>query len=231
MTPARLLPPLLALAAFVAVCCQLDPGGADPGMPQGPGLTVDEGFYSQQGAYLSAAVRAYGVALVHPASLAEVFDPANNYLPDHPPLGKLWLGAWHDLAWAVHAPESPGGPVSVARARVGSAAAFALTVGLLAWCGARWFGAVAGVSAGVLLGLTPRVWGHAHLASLETVTNLFFTLALCGIAAWWDPRAAGLKRPACVRRAAGAGVPVQDPGGVADPRGCRVGGVARGAGV
>ena len=186
----------LTLAAFAAVCCQLDPGGSDPGMPHGPGLTVDEGFYSQQGAYLSAAVRAYGVALAHPASLAEVFDPANNYLPDHPPLGKLWLGTWHDLAWAVHAPESPGGPVSVARARVGSAAAFALTVGLLAWCGVRWLGAVAGVCAGVLLCLTPRVWGHAHLASLETVTNLFVTLALCGVAAWWDPRAQSYKRPA-----------------------------------
>ena len=186
----------LALAVFVAVCCQLDPGGSDPGMPRGPGLTVDEGFYSQQGAYLSAAVRAYGAALVHPASLAEIFDPANNYLPDHPPLGKLWLGVWHDLAWAVHAPESPGGPVSAARARVGSAAAFALTVGLLAWCGARWFGTVAGVSAGVLLCLTPRVWGHAHLASLETVTNLFFTAAVCGVAAWWDPRTRGLKHPA-----------------------------------
>ena len=186
----------LALAAFAAVCCQLDPGGADPGMPQGPGLTVDEGFYSQQGAYLSAAVRTYGVALIHPASLAEVFDPTNNYLPDHPPLGKLWLGVWHDLAWAVHAPESPGGPVSVARARVGSAAAFALTVGLLVWCGGRWFGTVAGVAAGVLLCLTPRVWGHAHLASLETVTNLFFTAALCGVAAWWDPRVQSYKRPA-----------------------------------
>ena len=196
MTAARFVPPLLAAAAFVAVCVQLDPGGADPGMPQGPGLTVDEGFYSQQGVYLWTAVRSYHLALLHPASLAEVFDPAGAYLPDHPPLGKLWLGAWHDLAWWAHAPESPGGPVSVARARVGSAAAFALTVGLLAWCGARWFGAVAGVSAGVLLCLTPRVWGHAHLASLETVTNLFFTLAVCGVAAWWDPRVVNFKRPA-----------------------------------
>ena len=180
----------------MAVLCQLDPGGADPGMPQGPGLTVDEGLYTQQGAYLSAAVRAYGVAIVHPASLGEVFDPANNYLPDHPPLAKLWLGAWHDFAWRVHPPESPGGLFSVARARVGSAAAFALTVGLLVGCGSLWFGRVAGLAAGVCLVVMPRAFGHAHLAALETVTNLFVLLCLCGVARWWDPRAGSLKRPA-----------------------------------
>ena len=192
----RILPAALALAAFGAVLCQLDPGGADPGMPQGPGLTVDEGLYTQQSVYLAAAPKIYGLALLDPRSLGEVFDPANNYLPDHPPLGKLWLGVWHDLAWAAHAPESPGGPFSVARARVGSAAAFALTVGLLVWCGGRWFGTAAGLAAGCSLILMPRVWGHAHLASLETVTNLFFTACLCGVAAWWDPRTVGLKRPA-----------------------------------
>ena len=190
------LPPLLALAAFVAVCCQLDPGGADPGMPEGPGLTVDEGFSTQQGAYLTLAARQYGIALIDPRSLGEIFDPANSYLPDHPPLGRLWLGVWHDLAWAVHAPESPGGPFSVARARVGSAAAFALTVFLIAACGSRWFGAPAGLAAGASLILMPRVWGHAHIASLETVTNLFFTLCLCGAAAWWDPRVVNYRRPA-----------------------------------
>ena len=198
MSPSRAIAPpfALALAAFAAVLCQLDPGGADPGMPEGPGLTVDEGFNTQQGAYLAAAVRQYGLGLADPRSLGEIFDPAGGYLPDHPPLGRLWLGVWHDLAWRVHAPESPGGPFSVARARVGSAAAFALTVLLVAACGARWFGTVAGLAAGAGLCVMPRVWGHAHLAALETVTNLFVTLCSCGVAAWWDPRAAGYKRPA-----------------------------------
>ena len=189
-------PGAVAAVTFVAVLCQLDPGGADPGMPQGPGLTVDEGFYTQQGAYLSGAVRGYGLALAHPASLREVFDVEAGYMADHPPLAKLWLGLWHDFAWWAHPPESPGGLFSVARARVGSAAAFALTVGLLAGCGTRWFGAVAGLAAGASLVLMPRVFGHAHLASLETTTNLFFTACLCGVAAWWDPRTGGLKRPA-----------------------------------
>ena len=189
-------PGAFAAVTFVAVLCQLDPGGADPEMPQGPGLTVDEGFYTQQGAYLSGAVRSYGLALAHPASLREVFDVDAGYMADHPPLAKLWLGVWHDLAWWLHPPESPGGPFSVARARVGSAAAFALTVGLLVWCGTRWFGRAAGLAAGASLILMPRVFGHAHLASLETTTNLFFTACLCGVASWWDPRVTNHKRAA-----------------------------------
>ncbi|QDT18092.1 ArnT family glycosyltransferase [Alienimonas californiensis] len=192
----RWAPPVAAAAiAFVAVLCQLDPGGADPGMPQGPGLTVDEGFYTQQGVYLAAA-RHFGLALLDPRTLGEIFDTDAGYMADHPPLAKLWLGLWHDLAWWAHAPESPGGFFSVARARVGSAAAFALTVGLLVLCGTRWYGLPTGLAAGASLILMPRVFGHAHIASLETVTNLFFTACLCGVAAWWNPRVTTFKRPA-----------------------------------
>ncbi|NNJ25388.1 ArnT family glycosyltransferase [Alienimonas chondri] len=187
-------PPVAAIAAtFLAVVCQLDPGGSDPGMPQGPGLTVDEGFYTQQGVYL-AATRHFGLALLSPTTLGEIFDTDAGYMADHPPLAKLWLGLWHDVAWWAHAPEDPGGPFSVARARVGSAAAFALTVGLLVGCGARWFGLPTGLAAGASLVLMPRVFGHAHITSLETVTNLFFTACLCGVAAWWDPRVMNYKR-------------------------------------
>ncbi|MFH5803039.1 ArnT family glycosyltransferase [Alienimonas sp. DA493] len=189
-------PPLAAAAVvFLVVLCQLDPGGADPGMPQGPGLTVDEGFYTQQGVYLAAA-RHYGLALLDPRTLGEIFDTDAGYMADHPPLAKLWLGLWHDLAWWVHAPENPGGPFSVARARVGSAAAFALTVGLLILCGTRWYGLPTGLAAGASLVLMPRVFGHAHIASLETATNLFYTACLCGVAAWWNPRVTSFKRPA-----------------------------------
>ncbi len=82
---ALLAPAGCVVATFLLVLCQLDPGGADPGMPQGPGLTVDEGFYTQQGAYLSAAVRTYGVAIAHPASLREVFEPGEQLSPRSPP--------------------------------------------------------------------------------------------------------------------------------------------------
>ena len=179
---------LLGLSVFALVCTQLDPAGQWPGAPQGPGLTVDEGFNTQQGAFLSAAVRELGLAAVHPGAVRDVFA-TEGYLADHPPLGRLWLGVWHDLAWSVAPPVDPGGPFCVACARVGSAAAFGLTVFLVSLCGTRWFGRVGGLGAGIALVLMPRVFGHAHIAALETVTNLSFTASLLAVAAWWRPGA------------------------------------------
>ena len=38
----------------------------------------------------------------------------------------------------------------------------------------------------ISLVLMPRVYGHAHLASLETITNLTCTAAVLSVAAWWN---------------------------------------------
>jgi hypothetical protein len=157
----------------------------------------------------------------------EAFRPVNGYNPDHPPLGRYWLGLHHHLAWSIAPPYQPDGPFVTACARAGSATAFALTIWLIgafvtcttssiqdsapavrgtvptAYGGpdeacaraktgnatqvpvSRTLAAWAGPLAGLALLLMPRVYGHAHLAALETFTNLTCTAAVLAVAAWW----------------------------------------------
>lgn len=175
-----------------------------------PGLTVDEVFNVQEGVRLAIGLKAWIYGAV---SWQEVFGTQKQpgqpsilgeHLPDHPPLGRLWLGVWHNIAlsWNPLMPEeqSTNGPrlIVTSRARVGSVMAFALTVGLVGYAGSRWFGSVGGVVSGLSLVLMPRVFGHAHLASLETVTNLAWTAAVLSILFLWQ-KPAGLRfRPVAI---------------------------------
>ena len=88
---------------------------------------MDEVFNVQQGVFLAEAVRTHGVWLMDPQNLREVFSPPL-HLPDHPPLGRFWLGVHHQVMWWLAPPTDPDGPFVVACARPGSATAFALTV-------------------------------------------------------------------------------------------------------
>ncbi len=184
---------LVALAAWISIVVCLDPAGSYPSMPQGPGLTIDEIFNVEQGVYLVEQTRALGWFNLVPGTSVEAYRPQNGYNPDHPPLGRYWLGVHHQLTWWIAPPYQPDGPFVTACARTGSATAFALTVWLV---GAfvsftladqslkHW----AGLLASLALVLMPRVYGHAHLAALETITNLTCTAAVLAIAAWWsDP--------------------------------------------
>lgn len=193
-------PAVVAVAAWIAIVCAIDPTGSYPTMPQGPGLTVDEMFNVEQGAYLIAVMRVYGIGLVD--NIREVFGQPP-YLPDHPPLGRLWLGLHQDAARWLAPPVDPvAGPSPVtACARTGSATAFALTIFIVGWFAGKQFGLVAGWLAALLLALMPRLWGHAHLASLETMTNLTCTLAVLSVAARWN-----LVSPPTWKAAAIAGV-------------------------
>ena len=188
---------VVALAAWISVIVSLDPGGSYPSMPEGPGVTVDEIFNVEQGVYLIEQARSLGWLNLLPTASAEAFNPDNGYNPDHPPLGRYWLGVHHHLAWAVVPPDEPGGPFVTACARTGSATAFALTVWLIGAFATytvrpttpghehrfhRWVGPITGMA----LVLMPRVYGHAHLAALETITNLTCTAAVLSIAAWWS---------------------------------------------
>ncbi len=184
-------PSIVALFALVAVLATLDPADCRPSLPEGPGLTLDESFNVQMGVYLSRSVADYGVGLMHPDSAREVFG-AKCYNPDHPPLGRIWLGTAHDLVES-YAPAKLSSyadtlPVrfAIVSARVGSAVAFALTVLLIGVFTTRRWGQLAGTSAALCLVLMPRVFGHAHFAALETVMNLFWTLALLTTASLWS---------------------------------------------
>lgn len=183
---------LVALAAWISIVVAIDPGGSYPSMPEGPGLTVDEIFNVEQGVYLVEQSRALGWLNLIPSTSLEAFRTENHYNPDHPPLGRYWLGVHHHLAWWLAPPFEPDGLFVTACARTGSATAFALTVWLVgAFVTLRFaprgdFQGWAGGLTSAALVLMPRVFGHAHLASLETITNLTCTAAVLAIAAWWS---------------------------------------------
>jgi len=151
-------------------------------MPEGPGVTVDETFNVQMGWYLVESVSELGFAALHPVSLTEIFD---GYNPDHPPLGRAWLGVFHAMTEAIASADAQG-PFVIVSARVGSAFAFALTVLATGWMTGSRFGHVAGTLAATSLALMPRLFGHAHLASLETVTGLTWTLAIFSTGLLWS---------------------------------------------
>ncbi|MBS0202944.1 MAG: glycosyltransferase family 39 protein [Planctomycetes bacterium] len=188
---------VVALAAWISIVVSIDPGGSYPSMPEGPGITVDEIFNVEQGVYLVEQSRSLGWFNLLPTGSAEAYRPENGYNPDHPPLGRYWLGVHHHFAWMMAPPQEPGSIFVTACARTGSATAFALTVwlvGAFATFSAasmspghelrfhRWVGPLTSL----MLVLMPRVYGHAHLAALETVTNLTCTAAVLSLAAWWS---------------------------------------------
>ncbi len=155
-------------------------------MPEGPGLTVDEIFNVEQGVYLVEQAKALGWLNLIPGSSQEAYRKKNGYNPDHPPLGRWWLGVHHHLTWWLAPPLDPEGYCVTACARTGSATAFALTVLLFGCLANSWSGRSTGLLTAISLVLMPRVYGHAHLASLETITNLTCTAAVLSVAAWWN---------------------------------------------
>ena len=184
-----LAPFAVALAALLAVVLTLDAAGDYPKLFEGPGITLDESFNVQMGVYQWKALRDYNLALLHPDSVREVFG-TRNYNPDHPPLGRVWLGFWHDLVeWLFPPNDHPVDQNSIRFvtdcARVGSATAFALTVLLIGVTATKWYGRTAGIVAAISLVLMPRVFAHAHLASLETFLNLTYSATVLAVAHWW----------------------------------------------
>ena len=175
-----LAPAVVALVTWLSIVPCIDPGGSYPNWPEGPGLTVDEIFNVQQGVYLAELLRTNPVGLFDPTTIRQAFS-----LPDHPPLGRLWLGVHHQVMWSLCPPDSPDGPFVVACARTGSATAFALTILLVGGFTSLWISRWAGLMAALALALLPRAYGHAHLAALETCMGLAFTAAVLVAAHTW----------------------------------------------
>ena len=167
-------------------------------MPEGPGLTVDEIFNVEQGVYLVEQAKALGWLNLIPGTSQEAYRQENGYNPDHPPLGRWWLGVHHHLTWWLAPPFDPEGYCVTACARTGSATAFALTVFIIGCLANLWSDRTTGVLTAISLVLMPRVYGHAHLASLETITNLTCTAAVLSIAAWWNGPVPPTRRAALV---------------------------------
>jgi hypothetical protein len=186
-------PVILSVLTLAAVLATLDPADSRPSLPQGPGITLDESFNVQMGVYLVENLKNYGVGILDPESVEEVFgNPAYN--PDHPPLGRLWLGVFHEISRAIapidsrHNNEYGDNPFVTIYARAGSAFAFAITVLLVGvFAGRRW-GSLSGVTSSVSLAVMPRLFGHAHLASLETFMGLIWTVSILGTIHFWARR-------------------------------------------
>jgi hypothetical protein len=177
-------PLLIAVLATAAAIGTIDPAGSYPELGEGPGITLDEFFNVDMGVYQWHALRDHGWRLWTPEVRNLVFSD-KNYNPDHPPLGRLWLGMWHDLARWLWPPVETGAPTVTACARVGSAVAFGITVWLIGTFAARWFGSTAGWSSALCYALMPRVLGHAHLAALETCMNLAFLAPILYVGQKW----------------------------------------------
>ncbi|MBS0260620.1 MAG: hypothetical protein JSS02_01585 [Planctomycetes bacterium] len=156
-------PAMVAVCAWVAVVLALDPAGDHPQAWSGPGLTVDESFNVAQG--VNFADRLFALDLAG-------FRDFDRRLPDHPPLGRLWIGLCHEFAYLIWPPADRSVPYSITCARTASATAFGLLVWLVGWYASRWYGTCGGLAAGVATAIMPRTFGHAHLAALETMVNL-----------------------------------------------------------
>ncbi|MCA9053395.1 MAG: glycosyltransferase family 39 protein, partial [Planctomycetaceae bacterium] len=162
-----------AIAFAVSARC-VNHGLVSSSVRSGPGLTLDESFNVGQGIYLFESALDHGPLMFTPSGAEQVFG-RKGYLPDHPPLGRLAIGAVHELTRPLVASQSRELPYSVVSARLASAMLFAVTVWLVGWYAARWYGALAGIVAAASLCSMPRAFGHAHLAALETAIGLMFT--------------------------------------------------------
>jgi len=170
-------PLLVAIAAALLVCLRLDAAGDHPNGWEGPGITVDEAFNAAQGVGLVDRLMGGDLA---------GFQQLDAQLPDHPPLGRLWIGICHELAFLVSPPAEKGIPYSITCARVAPALAFAATVWLVGWMASRWYGRTAGAVAALSLVLMPRSFGHAHLAALESCINLAYGAVVLYLADRWS---------------------------------------------
>jgi hypothetical protein len=176
-------PLAVALVSALLVMSRLDPAGDHPTWPAGPGLTVDEPFNIDQGVRLADRLLAGDLA---------GFRAVDARLPDHPPLGRIWIGLCHELAILIFPPVDARAPWSATCARIAPAIAFSATVFLIGWYAAKWYGRFAGLGAGASLLLMPRLFGHAHLASLESCIDLTYAATVLYLAdRWGNPSATG----------------------------------------
>lgn len=187
-------PLLVALAATVATLTTLAP---DAG---GPGITCDEGYRVGEGKRLVTALRHQELAFFRLSNVRANFPWQPGGRPLEPPLGHWILGGMHHVFDPE--PELPG--VSIIAARFAPALAFGLLVLLVGLWTTRVEGHLAGSVAAVAVVLVPRVFAHAHLAALDTLTTLLFVAAVLAAAEagqcghgrlggrWWHFALAGI---------------------------------------
>ncbi|RUL88739.1 ArnT family glycosyltransferase [Tautonia sociabilis] len=176
-------PGLLGALAGLAVLLTL----GDPGITSDESIDVKVGRnYLRELGLLVEQVGRLGIGSVDQDDLDAFF--ADN--AQHPPLGRWLVG----LASAAFEPVEGllGGtdPLSVHSGRVAPMLAFAVLVAIVSAEAGRRAGRAAAIVAGLSLVLMPRLFAHAHFATLDTILSLFWTLALLSAA-----RAVESRRP------------------------------------
>ena len=147
----RLIPVLLGLVAFAAVAATI----------HGPGPVWDE-------PPTIIASDCYIHWLAEPSLSREAIDHNWKVNHEHPPLAKLGMGiVRRAVQWAV-----PGMPY-VATSRLFTAMAFGVLVGLVSAFAMNW-GPAAGVAAGLFALFMPRLFAHAHFATLDMLMALMW---------------------------------------------------------
>ena len=199
-------PFLIATLAFILVLITLDPNGSwGASKLQAPGVTVDESFNLQQGVYLYESSKAYNIGLLDIGAVREVYATPP-YLSDHPPLGRFWLGGAHSWFsnWFPQRQTAKGHSFlfNLPAARMGSAIAFAITIFLVGTATSCWFGISAGAIASLSMLLMPRLFAHAHFASLESPLNLAYIAAILALGKYWGSH----KTPPSLKVAALTGI-------------------------
>lgn len=186
----------VSIAAFLFAAAMVNHGLVDSDLPSGPGLTLDESFNIDQGVYLVDAFAQHGPLLFTPTVVREVFGTLR-YLPDHPPLGRFLLGTSHELTSSLwHGSETT--IYNVPAARLGSCAAFGLTVFLLAEFSRRRYGLTTGLCVAAMMTGMPHLMGHARLAALESSTNLAWVAAMIPVMTWWTRHSPPTNKQAAV---------------------------------
>ncbi len=179
-------PALVAVVATFCVLWTLSPGHS------GPGVTCDEYYDVAAGKKLVSAFTDQGLSFLQAENVEQTFGP----LTRHPPLGR-WLLGW------VHAPLDPQPDdlrvVSVVAGRIAPAFAFGGLILLIGWGTGREGEPLRGTFAAAAVALTPRLFGHAHMATLDTLTATFFVAAVLALPVL-------VKQPPSTWRAAVAGV-------------------------
>lgn len=179
-------PWIAALLATLSVATTLDVADEANWSLNGPGLTFDECFNIEVGVYLVDAFLNAELAALHPATLQEIYSH-EQYNPDHPPLGRIALGVTRKIAINFSS-EDLADQYFVSGARLASAAEYGLLILLLGIFSRRWFGAQVSCLTTLSVIFMPRLFGHAHLASLETCTCLTYSMLVLFLADQWSSK-------------------------------------------
>jgi hypothetical protein len=146
-----------------------------------PGITIDEPLDVRVGDRYVQAIGRWIEGKGSPLRRGDV-ELAFAGTTQHPPLGRVLVGAASSAFGPIAALLGFDDAFGVHPARLAPALAFGMLVGLVAGFAARRSGMIAGAAAAVAMLFTPRLFAHAHFATLESILNLFWVGTLLGVA-------------------------------------------------